>query len=125
MTPRPSAVPAVSEVYELLRFAAMRRQPVTAVYDGQPRVLCPHVGGRKKGRRNIFCYPFGGGSNSIEVLPAEDKGVWRCLAVERLGQVGLHPGAWHTKSRPKRQTCIDQVDFDIDDQPGDDPQNGQ
>jgi hypothetical protein len=123
MTPRPSAVPAVSEVYELLRYAAMRRQPVTAVYDGQPRVLCPHVGGRKKGRRNIFCYPFGGGSNSIEALPSEDKGVAmpRC----RLSQVELHPGAWQTESRPKRQTCIDEVDFDIDGQPGDDPQNGQ
>jgi hypothetical protein len=125
MTPRPSAVPAVSEVYELLRYAAMRRQPVTAVYDGQPRVLCPHVGGRKKGRPNVFCYQFGGGSNSIEALPSQDKGVWRCLAVERLSQVELHPGAWQTESRPKRQTCIDEVDFDIDGQPGDDPQNGQ
>jgi len=114
----------VSEVYELLRYAAMRRQPVTAVYDGHPRLLCPHVGGRKKGRRNVFCYQFGGGSNSIESLPSQDKGVWRCLAVERLSQVELHKGDWHSASRSERQTCIDEVDFDIDLQPDDSPQNG-
>ncbi len=63
----------VSEVYELLRSAAMRRQPVADIYDGQPRVLCPHVGGWKEGRRNVFCYQFGGRSNSIELLPTEGK----------------------------------------------------
>ena len=125
MTLRPSAAPAVSEVYELLRYAAMSRQPVTAVYDGQPRLLCPHVGGRKQGRRNVFCYQFGGGSKSIESLLSEDKGVWRCLAVERLSQVELHPGAWHTEPRASRQSCMDEVDFDIDAQPEEDPQNGQ
>ena len=92
---------------------------------GNPECFARMWEARKKGRRNVFCYPFGGGSNSIEVLPSEDKGVWRCLAVERLGQGELHPGAWQTESRPKRQTCIDEVDFDIEDQPGDDPQNGQ
>ena len=50
---------------------------------------------------------------------------WRCLAVERLSHVQLRTGAWHTEPRAKRQTCIDEVDFDIDAQPEDDPQNGQ
>ena len=95
----------MSEVYELLRSAAMRRQPVAALYDGQPRVLCPHGGGWKDGRRNVFCYQFGGRSNSIEPLPPEGKGVWRCLRVERLSQVQLHTGNGHTESRSKRQTC--------------------
>src|ERR1041384_7039905 len=50
MTPGSSDSSAVSDVYELLRSAAIRRQPVAAIYDGQPRVLCPHVGvGRKAG----------------------------------------------------------------------------
>jgi len=125
MTPRASDAPAVDEVYELLRYAAMRRQPVAAIYDGQPRLLCPHVGGRKEGRRNVLCYQFGGGSNSLESLSPVGKGVWRCLAVERLSQVELYAGAWRTESRSKRQTCIDEVDFDTDDQPDDDPQKGQ
>jgi len=33
--------------------------------------------------------------------------------------------AFQTKPEIARQTCIDEVDFDIDTQPGDDPQNGQ
>ena len=35
------------------------------------------------------------------------------------------PMHWHTEPRSKRQTCIDEVDFDTDVQPGGDPQNGQ
>src|SRR3954451_18632688 len=123
MTPRPTVGTAVSEVYGLLRYAARHRRPVTATYDGQPRLLCPHVGGRKSGRRNVFCYQFGGSSNTVEPLAPEGRGVWRCLAVEKLSQVELRADAWHTESRSPRQTCIDEVDFEIDAQPGADPQN--
>lgn len=35
MTPKPAEAPAVSEIYELLRCAAIRRQPVAATYDGR------------------------------------------------------------------------------------------
>ena len=125
MTPTPAEASSFSGIYELLRYAAEHRQPVAAIYDGQPRLLCPHVGGRKSGRRNVFCYQFGGGSNRIEPLAPEGGGVWRCLAVERLSHVQLRTGAWHTEPRAHRQTCIDEVDFDIDAQPEDNPQNGQ
>jgi len=84
MTPRASDAPAVSAVYELLRGVAIRRQPVAATYDMQPRLLCPRVGGWKEGRRNVLCYQFGGGSNSMEPLSPEGKGVWRCVACGRL-----------------------------------------
>ena len=125
MTPTPAEASTVSEIYELLRYAAEHRQPVAAIYDAQPRLLCPHVGGRKSDRRNVFCYQFGGGSNSIESLVPEGGGAWRCLAVDKLCHVQLRTGAWHTGPRAKRQTCIDDVDFDIDAQPEDNPQNGQ
>ena len=122
MTPKRAESPAINEIYELLRGAAIRRQPVTATYDGPPRLLCPHVGGRKSGRRNVFCYQFGGSSNSVEPLAPEDRGVWRCLAVEKLSQVELRTGTWHTESRSPRQTCINEIDFDADAQPEEDPQ---
>ena len=122
---RPAAALSVSEVCEILRDAATRRQPVVATYDGQPRLLCPHVGGRKSGRWHVLCYQFGGGSNSAESLTPEGGGVWRCLAVEKLSHVELRMGAWHTEPRSKRQTCIDEIDFDTDAQRGDDPQKGQ
>jgi len=122
MTPKPAAANGVSEIYELLRYAAAHRQPVAATYDGQPRLLCPHVGGRKSSRLHVFCYQFGGSSNSVDPLAPEDRGVWRCLTVEKLSQVELRTGAWHTKSRSPRQTGIDEIDFDSDAQPAEDPQ---
>ena len=125
MTPKPAEANGVSEIYELLRYAAARKQPVAATYDGQPRLLCPHVGGRKSGRLHVFCYQFGGSSNSIEPLAPEGRGVWRCLVVEKLSQVELRTEAWHTEPRSPQQTCIDEVDFDSGVQPGDDPQKGQ
>ena len=122
MTPKSAEANGVSEIYELLRFAAAHRQPVAAIYDGQPRLLCPHVGGRKFSRLHVFCYQFGGSSNSVEPLAPEDRGVWRCLAVEKLSQVELRSGKWHTEPRSPRQTCIDEIDFDTDAQPEEDPQ---
>jgi hypothetical protein len=74
---------------------------------------------------HVLCYQVGGGSNSAEPLAPEGHGVWRCLAVEKLTQVELRSNAWRTEPRSKRQTCIDEVDFDTDVQPGGDPQKGQ
>ena len=93
--------------------AATRRQPVTATYDGLLRLLCPHVLGRKSGRLHVFCYQFGGSSNSVEPLAPEGRGVWRCLAVERLSQVELRTDAWHTEPHSPRQTCIDEIDLGV------------
>ena len=101
MTPTPAEESTLSEIYELLRYAAKRRQPVAAIYDAQPRLLCPHVGGRKSGRRNVFCYQFGGGSNSIDLAP-EGGGVWGCLAVDRLNHVQLRTDPWHTEPRAQK-----------------------
>ena len=121
MTPQPTGVLGAGEIYELLRLAAIRRQPVAAIYEGLPRLLCSHVLGRKEGRLHAFVYQFGG-SSSRGLPTAEGVGVWRCLAVEKLSQVALREGEWHSEPRSRRQTCIDEVDFDVDAQPGDDPQ---
>jgi hypothetical protein len=55
-------------------------------------------------------------------MVAEGVGDWRCLAVEKLSQVELRADAWHTEPRSGRQTGIDEIDFDADAQPGEDPQ---
>jgi hypothetical protein len=49
-------------------------------------------------------------------------GGWRFLAVEKLSQVELRADTWHTEPRAPRQTCIDEIDFDVDAQPEEDPQ---
>ena len=113
---------AVSETYELLRLAAARRQPVTAIYDGLLRLLCPHVLGRKSGRLHVFCYQFGGGSSRGLPKVPDGVGEWRCLAVEKLSRVELRADAWHTEPRAPRQTCIDEIDLDADTQAEEDPQ---
>jgi hypothetical protein len=125
MPPQAAKLETASEIYDRLRLAAARRQPVAAVYDGLPRLLCPHVLGRKSGRLHAFVYQFGGSSNSGPPMTAEGVGVWRCLTVAKLSQVELRTDAWHTEPRSLRQTCIDEIDFDADAQSGDNPQKGQ
>ena len=94
MTPQPDREQTVREIYLLLRRAAACRQPVAAVYDGLPRLLCPHVLGEKSGGLRVLCYQFGGSSNSGLAVASEAMGGWRCLAVEKLSQVScaLMPG---------------------------------
>jgi len=125
MAPQSAESQAVSEIYEILCVAVARRRPVAAVYDGLLRLVCPHVLGRKAGRLHVFCYQFGGNSASGLAKALEGMGGWRCLAVEKLSQVELRADAWHTQPRSPQQTCIDEVDFDIDAQPKEDPQQGQ
>ena len=123
MTPQLDKESAQDEIYELLRLAAARKQPLAAMYDGLPRLLCPHVLDRKSGRLHGLFYQFGGSSHSGLPSVREGAGGWRCLAVE--SQVECVADAWHTEPRFKRQTCIDEVDFDVDAQPDPSPQNGQ
>ena len=122
MTPQAANVQAVSEIYELLRLAAALRQPVAAIYNDLPRLLCPHVLGRKSGRLHVFFYQFGGGSNSGLPMTPDGVGGWRCLAVEKLSQVAWSADAWHTEPRAPHQTCINEIDFDADAQREETPQ---
>jgi hypothetical protein len=55
-------------------------------------------------------------------MAPDGMGGWRCLAVEKLSQVELRADAWHTEPRAPRQTCIDEIDFDVDAQPEENPQ---
>ena len=63
MAAQSGRIQSVDEIYALLRTAGARKQPVAAMYEGHPRLFCPHLLGRsKQGRRNAFCYQFGGAS---------------------------------------------------------------
>jgi len=101
----------------------LRRQPVAAIYDGLLRLLCPHVlGGSQVGS---MCFCLSVWRQQQQWSDAGRSGDWRCLAVEKLSQVKLRAEAWHTEPRSVRQTCVDEIEFDADAQPGDDPQKGQ
>src|ERR1035438_2533665 len=68
---------SVDEIYSLLRTAGTRMQPVAVMYDGRPRLFCPHLLGKnKQGRRHAFCYQFGGTSESGLKAVGEGVGVF-------------------------------------------------
>jgi hypothetical protein len=123
VTPQSVRMQSVDEIYALLRMAGTRKQPIAAMYEGHPRLFCPHLLGKnKKGRRHAFCYQFGGTSESGLRTGGEGVGAWRCIVVERLSAVELQSGIWHTEPRSNRQTCITEVEFDADAQRDEDPQ---
>jgi hypothetical protein len=54
------------------------------MYEGHPRLFCPHLLGRsKQGRRNAFCYQFGGASVSGLRTVSAGVGGWRCIVVDK------------------------------------------
>ena len=125
MTPQPAKMQAVGEMYELLRRAAVRRRLSSGKLRWPaPTALSPCVGPESRPAARVVLSVW----RKQQQRPADDDegvGGWRCLAVEKLSQVELRAEAWHTEPRSRRQTCIDEVDFDVDAQPEEDPQKGQ
>jgi hypothetical protein len=119
MTPQPDKEQAVREIYLLLRRAAAGRQPVAAVYDGLPRLLCPMCwAGKQAGSTRS--------SISLEEV-ATAAYQWRQMewapgAASPWRNSAMRADAWHTQPRAPRQTWMDEIDFDADAQSGDNPQ---
>jgi hypothetical protein len=110
--------PALEHAHAQLRAAIIHRRPVVALYRGRRRLLCPHLLGRNKQRRlQVLCYQYGGDSESgLQHAGASDN--WRCLAVENLSRVELLNEPWQTAENHSRpQTCIEEVELDVDDYP--------
>jgi hypothetical protein len=126
MTPQTGRGQAIDEIYALLHTAAAGKRPVAAMYGGLPRLLCPHVLGRnREGSLRAFCYQFGSNSGSGLRSRPEGIGGWRCIAVDKLSEVELLTGAWRTEPRSSQQSCVEEIEFDADAQPGGNPQKGQ
>jgi hypothetical protein len=73
MTRRPAKVQAMRKLYELLRLAAARRQPMEATYDGPTRLLLFPCVEPEIRPAPVFFYQFGGSGNSG--LPMAPEGV--------------------------------------------------
>lgn len=100
--------------YELIHEAIENKMQVTATYKGYYREMCPHVLGLKNGVMHCLFYQFGGDSSSRQIVPGSSQN-WRCLDINALEDVSIHPGAWHTASNHSRpQTCVDQIDAEVD-----------
>jgi hypothetical protein len=96
------------------------------MYHDYHRLLCPHRLGWNRGKQaRALCYQFGGESES-GLEPLGSMANWRCMAVDDLSQVKLLEGVWHTALNHARpQTCVAEVDVDVEDQLEHDPQKGQ
>ncbi len=93
--------------YALLEQAIERRAQVIATYDGAAREFCPHALGTKNGTHHVLAYQFGGGS--AHGLPP--NGEWRCFAMDRLTNLTMRPGPWHTAPNIfNPQSCLDTID---------------
>lgn len=112
------SVRALEHAHAQVRSAIVQRRPIAALYRGRRRLLCPHLLGWNKHRRlQVLCYQYGGDSES-GLQPAGSPDNWRCLAAENFSQVELLDGPWRTAENYSRpQTCIEQVELDVDDFP--------
>lgn len=100
------------DIYQLLLHAIRHRLQVRAVYEGRTRHICPHVLGTKNGRRRVLAYQFDGSSGS-GLGPAGSSQNWRCFDVDRLSDVTVQEGPWHTAPTTRAQTCIDRIDLQV------------
>ena len=98
---------ASTPVYDLFYRAMRDRKQIFCVYDGYPRELCPVILGHSEGEEKALVYQFGGRTKSR--LPE-----WKCLSLSKVSDVQLRDGPWHVgKRHSQRQSCIKEVDVDI------------
>jgi len=124
MSPASGRAQSPEEIHRLISAAVTHRKPIAVVYDGAPRLLCPHVLGHSRaGNRRMFCYQYGGDSKS-GLHPEVGAGNWRCLALEKISSVEVLDAPWQTEPHAP-QRCVENIEVDADHPPGDAPQRGQ
>jgi hypothetical protein len=99
--------------YEIVRDAILNKRQIVAIYNGHYREMCPHVLGTKNGRRQALFYQFGG-TSSTGLAPPGSMDNWRCILVDRLQEIAVRDGAWHSAPNHSRpQTCVDLIDVEV------------
>ncbi|MBV9155047.1 MAG: hypothetical protein JO097_02220 [Acidobacteriaceae bacterium] len=118
-------IQTVEEIYGLVWTAVANKQPIEAMYQGLPRLFCPHrLGRNREGQIRVLCYQYGGESRS-GLQPVGSPANWRCVALERLSRVKLVDDAWRTAPNHSRPaSCVAEADIDAEDHPERDPQKG-
>jgi hypothetical protein len=101
----------MADAYAIIKQAIQTRSSVSAIYSGRYREMTPHVLGSKNGRRQALCYQYAGESTSGPLGPVGSPENWRCVNVEKLSDVRLISGVFHTAPDHTRpQTCVDEID---------------
>jgi hypothetical protein len=118
-------IQTVEEIYKLVWAAVANKKPVEAIYQGRPRLFCPHrLGRNRQGQVRVLCYQYGGESQS-GLQPMGSSANWRCVALEKLSRVKLVEGPWRTAPNHSRPaSCVTETEIDAEDHPERDPQKG-
>lgn len=99
-----------SPTYELFRAAMAGRKQIVCTYNRHRREICAVILGHTGGEEKALTYQFAGDSSSG--LPP--GGEWRCLTLSKLSNVELRDGPWIAGgSHSASQTCVENVDFDV------------
>ena len=118
-------IQTVEEIYELVWMAVANKRPFEAIYQGRPRLFCPHrLGRNREGQRRVLCYQYGGESRS-GLQSVGSPANWRCASLEKLSRVRLVDDAWRTAPNHSRPaSCVVEADIDAEDHRERDPQKG-
>lgn|GEM_PF-1224520 len=102
-------------VYDLVRRAVVEKKTIVATYDGYRRKMCPHIIGMKDGKSHALFYQFSGAA-ARPLQPDGSRYNWRCVFLDRLSNVVVEDGEWHTAGNYSaiRQTCVDAVDAEVE-----------
>jgi hypothetical protein len=80
------------------------------------------LGRNKDGHLRLLGYQYGGESGS-GLQRKDGRGDRRCFSVEKIGAVRILDAAWQTgDTHSRRPKCIDQIELQVEDQPGGAPQ---
>ncbi len=113
--PQSAEIQTLEEIAALVTAALFLKRPITAVYHGHRRSMCPYVLGRNKdGAIHVLCYQYAGGSASgLKQRGSPDN--WRCVVLPKFRAVRLLDEPWFTVDNHSRpQTCIAEVLFDAE-----------
>ena len=90
--------------------AIKEKKHLAFLYNGTPRVVCPHILGTKKGEMRCLAYQVEGGTSSGHPVGANDPNAWRCFVVDRMTGIRLEDGEWCSiSSHSQNQNCIDVI----------------
>lgn len=90
------------------------RRPVAAIYQGVPRVLCPHALGWKGGRAKVLSLQSGG-RTSAGPLPAAPEARWRCMFVADVEAATIVDAPWESADNYSGpHPCLDIVAAEVE-----------
>jgi hypothetical protein len=99
------------DAWPLLAEAIRYREQVIASYNGRRRAFCPHALGYKGEKRHVLVYQF---ADERDLRRSATSGGpsegWRCLDVDRLDDITLRSGPWHSAQNIYNpQSCMDDI----------------